>query len=124
MFELCRLSNKNDEDIISERVTGEENMKERFVGVNAGIPDSILEQNRTPKERVNWVKTDVEGAELEVLNGGATDLLSILIEIHGKGDLSSGDKSRRIISYNLNAIFQKEFDCMTLIFQITSLSYH
>ncbi len=66
----------------------------------------------------------LKGAELEVLNGGATDLLSILIEIHGKGDLSSGDKSRRIISYNLNAIFQKEFDCMTLIFQITSLSYH
>ena len=41
--------------IIPERVTG--------------IPDSILEQNRTPKELGNWFRIDVEGAELEVLKG-------------------------------------------------------
>jgi hypothetical protein len=42
--------------IISERVTGEEKAKERFVEVHADMLDSILEQNKTPKERVNWVK--------------------------------------------------------------------
>ncbi len=38
-----------DFTIISERVTGEEKVKERFAEVNADIPDSILEQNRTPR---------------------------------------------------------------------------
>ena len=99
--------------IISERVTGEEKAKERFVEVKADTLDSILEQNKTPRERVNWVKIDVEGAELEVLKG-ATDVLStskdiaLLIEIHGK------DNYQPVIdflnSYNLNVIFQKDYD--------------
>ncbi len=54
---------------------------------------------------MNWVKIDVEGAELEVLKGGATDLLStgkdiaLLIEIHGKGNLSSGDRFSELLYF-------------------------
>ena len=99
--------------IISERATGEEKAEERFVEVNADTLDSILEQNKTPKELVNWVKIDVEGAELEVLKG-ATELLStskdiaLLIEIHGK------DNYQPVIdflkSFNLTVIFRKDYD--------------
>jgi hypothetical protein len=47
-----------------------------------------LPQNGIKAEDVNWVKIDVEGAELEVLRG-ATNVLSkseniaLLIEVHG-----------------------------------------
>lgn len=98
--------------IISERVTGEEKTKGTYVEVNADTLDSILEQNKIPKERVNWVKIDVEGAELDVLKG-ATDVLTtskdlaLFIEIHGK------DNYQQVIdflnSYNLNVIFRKDY---------------
>jgi FkbM family methyltransferase len=59
---------------------------DNFVEVNADTLDNILQLNRI--KQVNWVKIDVEGAELEVLKG-ASNLLSnsknipLLLEVHG-----------------------------------------
>jgi FkbM family methyltransferase len=61
---------------------------EKFVEVDANTLDNLLRQNGVKAEDVNWVKIDVEGAELEVLKG-ATNVLSrseniaLLIEVHG-----------------------------------------
>ncbi len=58
-----------------------------FVEVEANTLDNILQQNGVNAEDVNWVKIDVEGAELEVLRG-ATNVLSksknitMFVEIH------------------------------------------
>ena len=59
--------------------------REKFVEVSANTLDNLLQQNGI--RQVNWIKIDVEGAELEVLKG-ATNILSkskdiaLLIEIH------------------------------------------
>ncbi|HYO06507.1 MAG TPA: FkbM family methyltransferase [Phototrophicaceae bacterium] len=71
--------------IMSDRATDEK----KFVEVNANTLDAIL-QSRGISE-VNWIKIDVEGAELEVLKGSADVLskskdISILIEIHDLGN--------------------------------------
>ncbi|HET9805697.1 MAG TPA: FkbM family methyltransferase, partial [Nitrososphaeraceae archaeon] len=64
---------------------------ERFIEVNADTLDNILYSVGISPEDVNWIKIDVEGAELEVLKG-ATNVLSkgndiaLLIEIHNLGD--------------------------------------
>ncbi|MGI9012282.1 MAG: FkbM family methyltransferase [Nitrososphaeraceae archaeon] len=70
--------------IISDRVSPEEN----FVEINANTLDNLLNENGISVKEVNWIKIDVEGAELEVLKG-AHEILSesknitLLIEIHG-----------------------------------------
>jgi FkbM family methyltransferase len=43
----------------------EEKNKEKFVEVNADTLDNLLQQNGISE--INWIKIDVEGAELEVL---------------------------------------------------------
>jgi FkbM family methyltransferase len=97
--------------IMSERVSGkgEEKAKE----VNADTLDNILEQSGIAAEQVNWIKIDVEGAELEVLKGAHNILsnskdIAISIEIHGQ------NKYQPVIdllnSYNLRVIFQKNYD--------------
>lgn len=65
-----------------------------FVEVHADTLDRIIESERIKPEEINWIKIDVEGAELEVLKGATIILsksknLSILIEIH----LLSGGKT-------------------------------
>jgi FkbM family methyltransferase len=62
--------------------------EDRFVTVNANTLDNLsLQQNGINHADINWIKIDVEGAELEVLKG-ATSILSeskdiaLLIEIH------------------------------------------
>jgi FkbM family methyltransferase len=77
--------------IMSERIR-EEKMKEKFVEINADTLDNILQQqNGLVREQVNWIKIDVEGAELEVLKG-AHDIMSnsknitLLIEVHNVED--------------------------------------
>jgi FkbM family methyltransferase len=61
---------------------------EKFIEVNANTLDYILQQNGISHADINWIKIDVEGAELEVLKG-ATSILSeskdiaLLIEVHG-----------------------------------------
>jgi FkbM family methyltransferase len=58
-----------------------------FVEVNANTLDNILQQNGINAEDVNWLKIDVEGAELEVLRGAANVLsksknITMFVEIH------------------------------------------
>jgi FkbM family methyltransferase len=73
--------------IISDRSIN----SERFIEVNADTLDNILFSTKINSETVNWIKIDVEGAELEVLKGTKDVLskskdISILIEIHNLGD--------------------------------------
>jgi hypothetical protein len=49
--------------------------------------DKILDENKIPVNKVNWMKIDVEGAELEVLKGAHNILskaknITLIIEIH------------------------------------------
>jgi FkbM family methyltransferase len=58
-----------------------------FLEVEANTLDNILNENNV--QRVNWIKIDVEGAELEVLKGASNVLkanksIILLIEIHGR----------------------------------------
>lgn len=63
------------------------NATQKYVLVQADTLDSLL--SGAGVQSVNWIKIDVEGAELEVLKG-ALDILhrsndiSLLIEVHGK----------------------------------------
>ena len=64
---------------------------ERTLEVNADILDNLLNSNGIKYEDVNWIKIDVEGAELEVLKGATNVLsknkdISLLIEVHNLGD--------------------------------------
>ncbi|HEX7258644.1 MAG TPA: FkbM family methyltransferase [Nitrososphaeraceae archaeon] len=64
---------------------------EKFVEVNANTLDNLLHENDISLERINWIKIDVEGAELEVLKGTSEVLskskdISLLIEIHNVDD--------------------------------------
>jgi FkbM family methyltransferase len=93
--------------IMSDRATDEK----KFVEVNANTLDAIL-QSRGISE-VNWIKIDVEGAELEVLKGAQSIFseskdLSILMEVHGK------DKFSEIIdlldTYNFKVEYEKNYE--------------
>jgi hypothetical protein len=64
---------------------------EKFVDFDANTLDNLLLQNGINAEDVNWVKIDVEGAELEVLKGSTNVLskskdISLLIEVHNIAD--------------------------------------
>ena len=61
--------------------------QEKYVQVEADTLDSLLQ--KAGIKSVNWIKIDVEGAELEVLKGACEALsgnkdIALLIEIHGK----------------------------------------
>jgi FkbM family methyltransferase len=92
--------------IISDRVAP----TEKFIEINANTLDRLVEENGIKHEDVNWIKIDVEGAELEVLKG-AHKILSeskniiLLIEIH------SFNLYKKIVKYlgiyNFKIIFEK-----------------
>jgi FkbM family methyltransferase len=62
---------------------------EKFLEVESNTLDNILNEKNV--QRVNYVKIDVEGAELEVLNGSVNTLssnedMTLLIEVHGEAN--------------------------------------
>jgi FkbM family methyltransferase len=80
---------------------------DKFIEVNANTLDYLLQQNGI--RDASWIKTDVEGAEFEVLKGAHNVLsnskdIALLIEIHGK------DNYKPVVeflnSYNLNVEFE------------------
>jgi FkbM family methyltransferase len=98
--------------IMSERIR-EEQVKEKFVEVNADTLDSILQQNGIRQEQINWIKIDVEGAEFEVLKGAHNTLsnskdIALYIEIHGQRNYQPIIEF--LYSYNINVTFQKDYD--------------
>ena len=99
--------------IMSERVQREEEVKGKFVEVNADTLDSMLQQNGIRQEQINWIKIDVEGAEFEVLKGAHNTLsnskdIALYIEIHGQNNYQPIIKL--LDSYNINVTFQKNYD--------------
>ena len=85
----------------------------KFIEVNANTLDNLLHENGISIEEVNWIKIDVEGAELEVLKG-ATSVLSkskeiaLLIEIHNIED--GKNLYQPIMDLLNNYNFKKEFE--------------
>ena len=75
------------------------------------------EQNGIGHANINWIKIDVEGAELEVLKG-ATDILSkskniaLLIEIHNlPGDTNFYTQIVEFLrSFNFKIDFEKTYE--------------
>jgi FkbM family methyltransferase len=85
--------------------------KHKFVEVEAGTLDYLLSEFAQIKQ-ADWIKIDVEGAELEVLKG-AHHILSnskdirLLIEIHG---LDNYEPIKKILSsYDFKIEFEKTY---------------
>jgi FkbM family methyltransferase len=86
---------------------------EKFIEINANTLDNLLHENGISAEQVNWIKIDVEGAELEVVKGAANILskskdIALLIEIH---NIEDGKTLYEPIVDLLNKYdFKKEFE--------------
>jgi FkbM family methyltransferase len=98
--------------IMSETIH-EEKVKEKFAEVNADTLDNILEQNGIRQERINWIKIDVEGAEVEVLKGAYNTLtnskdIALYIEIHSQNNYQPIIELLKL--HNINVIYQKKYD--------------
>ncbi len=99
--------------IMSQRAQGKQN----FVEVSANTLDTLLKQNGINQENVNWIKIDVEGAELEVLKGSVETIsrskgIRLLIEIH---NLSEGKNLYEEImvflkGFGFNTEFEKKYE--------------
>src|ERR671932_686799 len=95
--------------LISTRATDEE----KFVEVNADTLDDLLQNNEISHADINWIKIDVEGAELEVLKGADSIMsnsknITLLIEVH---DIEDGKNVYRPImdlmeKYNFKIEFE------------------
>jgi FkbM family methyltransferase len=96
--------------IMSDRAT---TYNEKYIEVNANTLDNILNKNDIKHEDINWIKIDVEGAELEVLKGATNVLskskdISLLVEIHNLGD--GKNLYQQIMDLLNNYNFKKEFE--------------
>jgi FkbM family methyltransferase len=86
---------------------------QNFIEVNGNTLDNLLHENGISVEQVNWIKIDVEGAELEVLKG-TTNILSkskdiaLLIEIHNIEERKTLYEPIMDLLNNYN--FKKEFE--------------
>lgn len=89
--------------------------KEKYVEIEANTLDYLLQSQRITE--VNWIKIDVEGAELEVLKGASKIIshsndISLLIEIH---NLSGGNTTlyepivEFLNKYNFKIDFEKTY---------------
>jgi FkbM family methyltransferase len=97
--------------LISNRVKSTD-----FLEVQANTLDYLLQSNLVNLEKVNWIKIDVEGAELEVLRGSINVLANskdivLLIEIHTLSDGKNHyEKIMDILNrYNFNIEFEKTY---------------
>ena len=96
--------------IVSDRVSPQE----KFIEVNANTLDRLVEENGIKHEDVNWIKIDVEGAELEVLKGAQNILsksknISLLIEIHliSESNTFYNQIMEFLRTYNFKIVFEK-----------------
>src|SRR5919202_3302307 len=99
--------------LISTRATDEE----KFVEVNADTLDDLLQNNEISHADVNWIKIDVEGAELDVLKGADSIMsnsknITLLIEVH---DIEDGKNLYRQImdlmeKHNFKLEFENTYD--------------
>lgn len=87
---------------------------ERFIEVDADTLDNILYSIGIKTENVNWIKIDVEGAELEVLKGAHNILskskdIALLIEVHNiaEGRNLYEDIMNLLKTYNFKIEFEK-----------------
>ena len=86
---------------------------EKFIEVNGDTLDNILCYAGINAENVNWIKIDVEGAELEVLKGAHNILskskdIALLIEVH---NIAEGTSLYENIMELLKTYdFKKEFE--------------
>jgi FkbM family methyltransferase len=90
--------------------------KEKFLEISANTLDHLLQLQEISE--VNWIKIDVEGAELEVLRG-ATDIIShskditLLIEIHnlsGSNTTLYEPITQFLNKHNFKLDFEKTYD--------------
>jgi FkbM family methyltransferase len=86
-------------------------IERKYIEVEADTLDNLLKARGI--NEVNWIKIDVEGAELEVLRGAREILstntrISILVEIHGKD--TYGPTMELLKTNNFNIEFEKTYD--------------
>jgi len=90
--------------------------REKFVEINAHTLDYLLQLQDI--DEVNWIKIDVEGAELEVLRG-ATGIIShskdisLLIEVHnlsGSNSTLYEPIAQFLKEYNFKIDFEKTYE--------------
>jgi FkbM family methyltransferase len=90
---------------------GKPNTVNKTIAVHVNTLDNLLQHNRI--NEVNWIKIDVEGAELEVLKGAHNVLsnskdIALLIEVHGKDNYKP--LTEFLHSYNFILAFEKSYE--------------
>ena len=106
--------NKELQNTIYNTIVSERFNWEKFIEVDADTLDNILSYAGIKVDNVNWIKIDVEGAELEVLKGAHNILskskdIALLIEVH---NIAEGRNLYENImdllkTYNFNIEFEK-----------------